>query len=85
MTCATNSKEILGKDADNDEIRPILGDHHKVRALYDLSRTTTYRLTAEGEIRAVKIKGRTLWLLASIEAYVARQHAPDLRSKSPNK
>lgn len=54
--------------------------HQDITRDYGWSRPTTYRLTAAGEIEAVKIGRRTFWKRRSIRNYIARQPAPVLRA-----
>jgi excisionase family DNA binding protein len=57
--------------------------HATVRQLVEqhaLSRSTWYRLLAEGEITAKKVRGRRLFDLDSVERYLQRQPEHDGRA-----
>jgi len=70
-------------------MRPIWVDHHQVKAMFALSRSTIYRLTEAGKIKAKKVSGRALWLVESIEDFIESQPELNartgLKANSPNK
>lgn len=72
--------QVSMPDQSVDTANPVLLDHHAVRRRYGWSRPTTYRRTATGDIKAVKIGGRTFWFLESIDNFINRQPAPMIRT-----
>jgi predicted DNA-binding transcriptional regulator AlpA len=60
-------------------ITPVTISAGNIMAKYGISRATTYRRTASGDFRAVKVGRRTLWYVDSIEEFLAHQPAPQIR------
>lgn len=63
---------IQGEMREGDDLRPLLVPYKGAqRTLGNVSRGTVQKLVRDGDLPAVKVRGRTMFRLTDLEAYIA--------------